>query len=1084
SWPALVLVCSIGSANDSLEFFEKQVRPVLVKNCVSCHGPSQQSSSLRVDSRDSLLKGGNRGPALIPGDARLSLIARAVRHEDLKMPIGIRLKDEEIAAIEKWVNAGAPWPKDPQAAQGPGAPGYYEKIRKEHWAFQAVREPKLPSTKNTSWSDHPVDRFILASLEAANLRPAAPADSAALIRRLALVLTGLPPTPLEVDLFVNDRAPGAYERLVDRLLASPHFGEHWARHWMDLMRFAETFGNDWNYEINGAWQYRDYLIRAFNQDVPYNQLVREHLAGDLLQKPRINLGEAVNESAIGTSSLRLGELGHDDCIRFRQIRTDVVDNAIDTLGKAFQGLTIACARCHDHKLDPIPTADYYGLYGVLTSSRMVMQTADLPDANAAVKQQLREWKPRVRGELASLWLREADRIPRYLMAAHRAWKGAAPKPADLTELSLERVQAWLSQLDQQKPVMEDPVNPWIEFAKTSDWKGVSSAYAKETKARAVYNSERFRPFGNLSAWHGDGNALSEGASQSGEFAVANGGALAISGIFPAGIYTHSLSERLNAGLRSPLVPKDKKFVSMEVMGGQMGARRTILDNCMLSEDYQLLESDLPSWIKVPNRDDQPGLPFYLELVTKQNNPRIPDRPGRLKVTPEQLASPYSYFGITRAVLHDVNETPKAELGFLQPLFAGSAPSGLEELAELYAGATRRALTAWASGKATDDEARWLGWLIAGKLLTNSKDMSPALATLIADYRAAESRIGAAKTFQGMADLDAGYDFPVLIGGDAAQPGKLTPRGFLSLVTPSPETFRPTGSGRLEVAELLASPTNPLTSRVMANRIWQHVFGRGIVPTADNFGTYGERPSHPELLDYLATRFVREGWSIKKQIRFLVMSQTFRQSSLRSKEGAQIDPLNSLLSHYPIRRMEGESIRDAILTVSGRLEPALYGPSIQPYREEPKDYRKLYQGPLDGDGRRSMYIKVTRHEGSRFLETFDFPNPNVARGNRDTTNVPPQALALLNDPFVIAQSGVWADKLIAQQTPSAETRIEAMFRTALGRLPNEAERDRFTGLTKELASLHKVPPDKMLTSRELWKDLAHAIFNLKEFIYIR
>ena len=242
-------------------------------------------------------------------------------------------------------------------------------------------------------ASHPVDRFILAALRKAGLKPAEPADRQTLIRRLSFVLTGLPPTPLEVDLFVRDESPGAYARLVDRLLASPHFGEHWARHWMDVMRFAETFGNDWNYEIKGAWLYRDYLIRAFNQDVPYDQLIREHLAGDLLEKPRINAQEGINESLIGTSSLRLGELGHDDCIRFRQIRTDVVDNQIDTLGKAFQGLTVACARCHDHKLDPIPTSDYYALYGALTSSRMVMRNADTPDVNAAAKQRLRDLKP-------------------------------------------------------------------------------------------------------------------------------------------------------------------------------------------------------------------------------------------------------------------------------------------------------------------------------------------------------------------------------------------------------------------------------------------------------------------------------------------------------------------------------------------------------------------------------------------------------------------------------------------------------------------------------------------------------------------
>ncbi|HEY2981165.1 MAG TPA: DUF1549 domain-containing protein, partial [Anaerolineales bacterium] len=408
----------------SIEFFEKQIRPLLVKQCISCHGQDQQFSELRVDSRASLLKGGKRGPAIIPGDATLSLLAKAVRHEGLKMPMGSKLTPEEIAAIEKWISLGAPFPSG-SAVSSAAAPGFYEKIKKEHWAFQPINR-LLPLTLpekegGPANAVHPVDSFVRAALSNAGLKPAEPADRQTLVRRVSLVLTGLPPTPLEVDLFVRDASPEAYARLVDRLLASPHFGERWARHWMDVMRFAETFGNDWNYEIKGAWLYRDYLIRAFNQDVPYDQLIREHLAGDLLQKPRINAKEGINESIIGTSFLRLGELGHDDCIRFRQIRTDVVDNQIDTLGKAFQGLTVACARCHDHKLDPIPTSDYYALYGALTSARMVMRNADTPDVNAAAKQRLRELKPLIRSELAKQWIQETSVIPRYLMAAHRAW---------------------------------------------------------------------------------------------------------------------------------------------------------------------------------------------------------------------------------------------------------------------------------------------------------------------------------------------------------------------------------------------------------------------------------------------------------------------------------------------------------------------------------------------------------------------------------------------------------------------------------------------------------------------------------------
>ena len=1080
----------------AVELFEKQVRPVLAKHCFSCHGSSQQVSSLWLDSRDHMLKGGNKGPAIVAGRAEDSLLVKAIRHEGLKMPMGGgKLKDEEISAIEKWINLGAPWTEEAaEAALGLGDPGFYEKITKEHWAFQPVREPKLPAVKDVSWADHPVDRFILEALEQAGLRPSPPAGRRTLIRRLSFVLTGLPPTPLEVDLFVRDQSPGAYQRLVDRLLASPHFGEHWARHWMDVMRFAETFGNDWNYELHGAWIYRDYLIRAFNQDVPYDQFIREHFAGDLLENPRVNREEGINESEIGTAFFRLGEQGHDDCILYREIRTDVVDNQIDTLGKAFQGLTIACARCHDHKLDPIPTTDYYALYGVLTSSRLVTRTADLPEIHAAPKQRLREMKPGIRTELAQGWMLETETMPRYLLAAHRAWKGLPPEVNDLSELSLDRVQAWLTLLQKPKPEMEDPLNPWVQVAQSdanslpADWQKLAVRYADQGRSRAAFNRENFRPFGDLhlggfGGWHADGNVLTDGLSPNGEFAVASSGPEAVTGVFPAGVYTHALSERLNGALRSPIVPTDKKFVSIQVLGGKLGARRTILDNCMLSEAYEVLDQDSLAWVKIANHNEQKALPFYIELVTKPDNPRIPDRPVRTKASPEQLAAPYSYFGIARAVLHEIDETPKDELTHMKRLFANEAPGDLAALTRRYAAVARRALAAWAEGQASDEDARWINWLLQNRLLTNSQNLSPQIRTLIHEYRAVESRIAPPRVFHGMADLDAGYDFPVLPGGDASHPGKPVQRGFLQLVSNSNGGFKVFGSGRRELADLIASPDNPLTSRVMVNRVWQHVFGRGLVGTADDFGTYGEAPSHPELLDELAARFVRDGWSVKKLIRFVVFSKTFQQSSQHSLETMAIDPSNRLLSRYPVRRLEAESIRDTILAVSGRLDRTLYGPSIHPYREQPKDYRKLHQGPLDGNGRRSIYLKVTRHEGARFLEIFDFPNPMMARGTRDVTNVPPQALALMNDPFVVDQAGVWADRLLAR-TASVEARIEAMFRASLGRLPDAAEAERFRKLAKELANQHKVEEDKVLENRDVWKDVAHAIFNLKEFLYTR
>ena len=364
---------------DDVAFFETQVRPLLASRCQACHGEEKQFAGLRTDSRKSLLAGGKGGPAVIPGNAADSLLMRAVRGESLRMPLDGALDEGEVAALAAWIDRGAPWPA-PAAAALAGEDRYAQ-LAKEHWAFQPISDPAPPAAP----AEHPIDRFIQARLLAEGLSAAPPAGPEALARRLHYLLTGLPPSADALRELADDRSADAVERLADRLLASPHYGERWARHWLDLVRFAETRGYEWNYEIVGAWRYRDYIVRAFNDDVPYDQLVREHIAGDLLESPRVNEREGIHESAIGTAFYRLGEAGHDDCVKFRGIALDVVDNQIDVLSKTFQGLTVACARCHDHKLDPIPTTDYYGLYGILNSSRVTTHTIDAPAAGRGAR---------------------------------------------------------------------------------------------------------------------------------------------------------------------------------------------------------------------------------------------------------------------------------------------------------------------------------------------------------------------------------------------------------------------------------------------------------------------------------------------------------------------------------------------------------------------------------------------------------------------------------------------------------------------------------------------------------------------------
>jgi cytochrome c553 len=1037
---ALLAVVSLLRGAEGEEFFERKVRPVLVARCQGCHGAEKQFAALRLDSRDSILRGGMKGPAAVPGQPEASLLIRAVKHMGPKMPMGEKLPEAEIAVLEEWVRAGMVWP----ARGKPAAAGLYEKLLREHWAYQPVRRVAPPAGK----AAHPVDRFLDAKRAAAGLAMAGPAERRVLARRAAYVVTGLPPAPELLERFLSDRGTGAYERYVDALLASPRYGERWARHWMDVVRFAETYGYEWNYEIQGAWRYRDYLIRAFNADVPYNQFVREHVAGDLLGQPRVMEGR--NESVLATAFYRMGEMGHDNCNQFREIRTDVVDNQIDTFTKAFQGATVSCARCHDHKIDPIPTEDYYALYGILNSSRAVARTLE---TRAVAPAGLAELKTAIRQELAAAWLEGTRTLGAELQAAL----------AGTAEGS-----RWSQLLKREKVDLADPL---AVFAHSGE------VYAKEAAARERFNREKFVTAADFTqgvpaGWSAEGLGLQAGVARTGDFAVATEGQAALEGIFQAGLVTNLVTDRWNGSVRSPLLPAGKKFVSLQVMGGKFAARRVIVDHCVIGEDYDLIETPRLRWERVSTKDAG-KFPVYLELNTRTDNPRFPDRPGRLKKTLD--GSGRSYFGVTRVVYHDEEAAPQESLEHLRELWA--APT-----AERFAERAQRAVRAWGAGTATAADVTWLQWLVENGVVANARDLTPALRELTERYRAAEAGLAAPTVVAGMGDFDPGKDHPIFLAGSAVSPGPVAPRHFLSLMPEQLKAVGPQGSGRRELAEAMASAENPLTARVMVNRIWHHVFGRGIVASTDDFGRNGAAPSHPELLDYLAAEFGSGGWSVKAMVRRLVTTAAFQQGSTAEAGARAKDPANALLHHYPVRRLEAEAVRDTLLAVSGRLDGTLYGPSVQPHRGEPQEHRRLFQGPLDGNGRRSIYVKITRMEGPRFLEIFDFPSPLQTRGNRDVTNVPPQALAILNDPFVLDQARVWARALTAQKDDAVEARVGRMFLAGLGRPATAAELGAWRELVGEMGQRHGAAD--LLGSEAVWTDVAHTLFNLKEFLYLR
>lgn len=1133
-WGLLWVSAGVLHAEDDTEFFEQKIRPLLVKHCYECHAAEAKKlgGNLLLDSRDGVKQGGDSGPAIGLAQPETSLLLKAIRYKDeaTNMPPSGKLPDQAIADLEEWVRRGAPDPRDqPVTRAAVGSWDEQFRERSEWWSLQPVHTPPVPTPRHQDWSAEPIDRFILSKLEERNLTLAEPSSPHTLARRLSLVLTGLPPSQEQVAVFLKDieqsTQAAAVERYVDSLLASPHFGERWARHWMDVVRFTETHGNEWNYEVHHAWRYRDYLIRAFNADVPYDQFVREHIAGDLLSQPRWNEAEQINESVIGTSFYRFGEVNHDDCIALRQIGYDIADNQIDTLSKAFQGMTVACARCHDHKFDAVSTKDYYAILGMLRSSRLVAHTIDAPSVNAEPIRQLKGIKSQIRDQLATVWVAESKEFAKYLPAAIAKHTKAPDADALAQGLDPDRLDKWTAVLAAEKQPLEEAFEPLrvtlrathspvpaaaadgtttpatVPKTPAEAWQAVLDQYSAEDKSRTEFNQTQFESYADFrtsipEGWTVGGQGLRETHTPAGDLALQGTGDSLVRMVLPAGCFTHATSDRLNGTLRSRVIPDGKQRISFCLLGDRSSAVRLVSNNCQLNyQNYRALTNPAMHWVTFTLPADRAQLRTYAELMTMFDNPKFPDQlaalggdSGNYRVPWEKAAeNPRSYFGLTRVVLHDCGEPPKPELGHLRPLLTAGAVTSLSELAQRYDQALRAALTRFRDNHSTEDDVIWLNTMLRHGLLSNSPAASPTLAELTGRYREIEATLVAPRVTPGVADVDAGFDQAVFLRGDCQIPGPVVPRHFLpSLAAWNPPELAtiPPGSGRLTLAEQLASGGNPLTARVMVNRIWHHLYGTGLVKSVDDFGHVGELPSHPELLDHLASQFMADQWSVKRLIRRIVLTQTFQLSSQPAGMlTREVDPLNRQLSYYPARRLEAEAIRDAILHSSGRLDPRLFGQSIQPFREKEYVDRRLFPGPLDGDGRRSVYIKNNLMEGPKFLEAFNFPGGKVAQGRRDVTHVPAQALALLNDPFVLQQADVWASRLIARTDDTLAQRIEFIVESALNRPVTPQELVAFKHTVVQLAELHQVPPGDLLGSHSIWKDIAHTVFNLQEFIYV-
>ena len=1102
-----------------LEFFEKRIRPVLAGYCYKCHSSIslEAKGKLLLDTRAGILTGGESGPAVVAGKPDDSLLISALKHETFEMPPGNRLPDSIVEDFSRWIKQGAIDPRDTP----PTTTDLAEEIRESEfqqrrtwWSFQPLETAQPPDVESPTWSKSPIDRFLFAKLAALKLAPANRADRHTLIRRLSFALTGLPPTPADVAEFVNDHSPDAWNSVVDRLLASPHFGERWARHWMDTVRYTDTYGYEWDVPAKGAWRYRDYLIRAFNQDVPFDQLVREQIAGDLLSEPRINLQEQINESKIGVMFYQLGEKRHGDSSEFNGIHQEMLDNKIDAFSKAFQALTISCARCHDHKLDPIAQTEYYALAGVFMSSRWLTNTVDLPERNAATLEKLRNLKSDLRKKLSNRWTQDLTALQSVMLGDAPAKSAEPPSGQAISKLT-PVWQKLLTAKSTADRTLEDPLHLWSQLTKSASptevaatWKTVADTWAKESTRRATENSGHFEVVADFrngipDGWSVDGAGLT-GTVRSGDFIVTLSGDSAIGAVLPGGLFTNSLSPRLNGAVRTPLLDQFQHGqLSFEYAGGDFAAHRCVIDNAFITEKQQYLKHPEPAWQRLSTRQGLKGRRLYIEFATKTSNPNFPPRVGLGGPCSEaQAAAPESWFGITRVVNHVAPHTPLDELARFASLFDHAAspedgsPKTLDEAARRYVRWLSAAVAAWRDDKATPEHVQLLNWLLRNQLVSNSLDELPEQTRqLIGQYRQTESQIKVPWTVNGMLDQDAGIDYRLNIRGDYDQLGDAVPRGYLKLLHSNEGRINGRRSGRLELAQVIASSDNPLTARVFVNRVWHWLFGTGLVATPSNFGLLGDRPSHPKLLDWLTERFIAEGWSVKKLVRQIVLTEAWRQSSSSNFKAREIDPRNRLLHHYPMRRLEAEAIRDSILTVSGRLDRTLFGPTENPHRANEDAQKRLFSGPLDGNGRRAIYTKVTIMEPPRFLGLFNQPKPKIPTGRRDVTSTPAQALALLNDPFVLEQAEFWAEQLIhkpetadstdtASEPSTPEERIAAMFQTAFAREPNAVELRRWTLAVHEIAALHNVAENAIMPSRAIWKDVAHAFFNSKELIYLK
>ncbi len=1093
-------------------FFESRIRPVLVEVCGKCHARGTQSKGgLQLSAREHLLSGGDSGPTIVPGDPSNSILLAVLRHDDdapTAMPPEDQLSDQQIDDFAAWVEMGAPWPTTLPTAQPDDDSA---------WAFKPVANVEVPPVRDTTWPRSEIDRFILARLEKAELPPAPEASRQVWLRRVTFDLTGLPPTPTEVEAFLTDESNRAYQNVVDRLLASPRYGERWARHWLDLVRYSDTNGLDNDYDKPGAYHYRDYVIQAFNQDLPYDQFVREHIAGDTLAPQRTSLDGSRRLSPLGTGFFWLGEMLNAPAQQKLALATEL-ENRIDVFGKTFLGLTVACARCHDHKFDDISTDDYYALGGILTSSANVQACLDTPQrtseietalaasrANRDALNALRESRA-FQKLLIESRLDEARNLSAYLMAsrplvASKETKNdrAIREVATTHNINPNTLRQWVEFLRDKERERDEIFAPWVmlidvperRFARRASSLARRLTDMRQAIAELEAGLEIFEDFEGddwTDRWKNEGAAFGSGPRHRMPADM--------SGVRGKGYASSFETTDSTVGrLTSRKFKVTKRYMTMLVAGGdQRGATcaSLIFNSPVLPEPEDVVRIGRNDHVlrrEWFNMQPYLGEEVFLEIADSRRGPWGHIVIDEIAFTDLDLLPPEK-FSTNEAVLKSLAlaDSPRALADLYQQLV-------IETLEE-----TLRAVDAAPvdqNGVVRLDSAALEN--IRFRMLSDS---SPLAHQAPAELLSPSNRLKLAELLAERASIDAHFpestigivttdvepkDMKEHTRGDANNLGDEVERGFLHALCDDCRPDALTGSGRLELANWLASANNPLIARVMVNRLWQHHFGAGLVATPDNFGQLGEKPSHPDLLDFLATRFIASGWSVKTMHRLMVLSSAYRQANDVDAVAEEKDSNNRLLHHMPIRQLEAEAVRDAMLAVAGDLNTAMYGPGVRthftPYMVgEDVPPRS---GPLDGDRRRSIYLEVRSNHLMALLEAFHMPKPATTVGKRDSSVTSPMALSMMNNDFVVQQSEVWADRVRSEYPENPQGRIARMILEVYSRPATADELRTLTEfVSKQTERYRRLDHDHVDPQRRAWSDLAQILFCLSEFSFVR